>query len=121
PILHKVLHVHGGEGALPFFGLAMSMLAMTYLATQYHLALHRSRFLVVLAAGAVAQPLIMVAIGPDLTGLALGLLALHLCMAATMAVLALRRPAAGYEAIEEELTASGAVVEEPAPAGPTVA
>jgi hypothetical protein len=94
---------------------------MTYLATQYHLALHRSRFLVVLAAGAVAQPLIMVAIGPDLTGLALGLLALHLCMAATMAVLALRRPAAGYEAIEEELTASGAVVEEPAPAGPTVA
>jgi O-antigen/teichoic acid export membrane protein len=121
PILHKVLHVHGGEGALPFFGLAMSMLAMTYLATQYHLALHRSRFLVVLAAGAVAQPLIMIAIGPDLTGLALGLLALHLCMAATMAVLALRRPAAGYEAIEEELTASGAVVEEPAPAGPTVA
>src|SRR4051794_30915096 len=62
-ILEKALHVHGGEGALPFFGLAMSMLALTYLSTQYLLALHRSRFLVVLAVGGLAQPLILAAVG----------------------------------------------------------
>src|SRR5881227_1189212 len=37
PILTHVLHVHGAEKALPIFGLAMSMLALTYLATQYQL------------------------------------------------------------------------------------
>src|SRR3954447_7868742 len=90
-ILEKVLHVHGAVGALPFFGLAMSMLALTYLATQYHLALHRSRFLVVLALGGLAQPLIMVAVGgARLTTLALGLLGLHLTVAAVMLTLALR-------------------------------
>jgi O-antigen/teichoic acid export membrane protein len=91
-ILEKVLHVDGGEGALPFFGLAMSMLALTYLATQYQLALHRSRFLLVLALGGLAQPVILAAVGDDLTGLALALLGLHVAVAAAMLVLALRRP-----------------------------
>src|SRR3954447_1357164 len=36
-ILEKILHVHGAVGALPYFGMAMSMLALTYLATQYSL------------------------------------------------------------------------------------
>lgn len=110
PILHQVLHVHGAEGALPFFGLAMSLLAFTYLATQYQLALHRSRFLIVLAAGALAQPLIMAAIGAKLTALALGLLGMHAALAAAMLVLALRRRSyAG-----EEMPTAGE--EEPAPA-----
>jgi O-antigen/teichoic acid export membrane protein len=96
PVLHKVLHVHGSEGALPFFGAAMSMLAFTYLATQYQLALHRARFLALLALAGVAQPLIMVAIGTQLTELAAGLFGLHLALATGMVVLALRRRADRY-------------------------
>jgi O-antigen/teichoic acid export membrane protein len=118
PILTKVLHVHGATGALPFFGLAMSMLALTYLATQYQLALHRSRFLVVLALGGAAQPVIMVAVGAKLTALALGLLGLHVTVAAAMLALALRRPPRDYAGVDER-TAAGA--EEPLPATPTVA
>ncbi len=119
-ILEKVLHVHGAQGALPYFGLAMSMLALTYLATQYQLALHRSRFLVVLALGGLAQPLILAAVGDDLTGLALALLALHVSVAAAMLTLALRRPPAAYEA-EETVAAASASSEEPAAPTPTVA
>jgi O-antigen/teichoic acid export membrane protein len=119
-ILEKVLHVDGGEGALPFFGLAMSMLALTYLATQYQLALHRSRFLVVLALGGLAQPLILVAVGSNLTTLAVALLGLHLAVAAAMLVLALRRPS-GYVAADEPTVEAGASSEEPVPPTPTVA
>jgi O-antigen/teichoic acid export membrane protein len=115
-ILEKALHVHGGEGALPFFGLAMSMLALTYLSTQYLLALHRSRFLVVLAVGGLAQPLILAAVGDDLTALAVALLGLHLTVAAAMLTLALRRPS-GYA---EATVAADAAEESPAPT-PTVA
>jgi O-antigen/teichoic acid export membrane protein len=114
-ILGKVLHVHGAEGALPLFGLAMSMLAFTYLCTQYQLALHRSRFLVVLALGGAAQPLILIAVGSKLTALALALLGLHLMVATAMLVLALRRPAA-----YDDETVAAAASEEPAPT-PTVA
>src|SRR3954463_1996747 len=112
-ILEKVLHVHGGQGALPYFGAAMSMLALTYLATQYSLALHRARFLVVLGLAGLAQPLILAAVGDDLTGLALALLGLHVAVAATMLTLALRRPPRGYEG--EATVAAAAPAEEPAP------
>ena len=116
-ILEKALHVHGGEGALPFFGLAMSMLALTYLATQYQLALHRSRFLFVLALGGLAQPLILAAVGDDLTALAVALLGLHLAVAAAMLTLALRRPSGDYA---EPTVAGEAADASPAPT-PTVA
>jgi O-antigen/teichoic acid export membrane protein len=119
PILTKILHVHGAVGALPFFGMAMSMLALTYLATQYQLALHRSRFLAVLVLAALAQPVIMVAVGAQLTALAASLLGLHVVLAATMVALALRRPAGRLYAGVEEPTAAGA--EEPVPPAPTVA
>jgi O-antigen/teichoic acid export membrane protein len=122
PILVHILHVHGAEGALPFFGLAMSMLALTYLATQYQLALHRSRFLVVLALGGLAQPLIMVAVGGSrLTALALGLLGLHVAVAAAMLVLALRRPREPGDYVEADDATAGASAEEPVPPAPTVA
>jgi hypothetical protein len=123
PILHKVLHVHGAESALPFFGLAMSMLALTYLATQYQLALHKSRFLVVLALAGAAQPLIMVAVGANLRNLALALLGLHVVVAAAMLTLALRqRPARGgyAEAVAADAGAEASSAE-PAPPTPTVA
>src|SRR3954451_16566985 len=117
PILQHVLHVHGAEKALPIFGLAMSMLALTYLATQYQLALHRSHFLVVLALGGLAQPLILASVGDDLTGLALALLGLHVAVAATMLTLSLRRRA--Y--VEPTVAAASAASEEPAAPTPTVA
>src|SRR4051794_2295687 len=125
PILHKGLHVHGAENALPFFGLAMSMLALTYLATQYQLALHRSRFLVVLALAGLAQPVIMVAVGGSrLTALALGLLGLHIAVAAVMMVLALRRraqPGDYVEEVDDATAAAAAVAGEPVPPAPTTA
>jgi O-antigen/teichoic acid export membrane protein len=118
PILEKILNVDGGTGALPFFGLAMSMLALTYLATQYHLALHRSRFLAALALAAVAQPLIMVSVGASLTTLAISLLAMHVVLAAVMLTLALRRRSERVYDEDGEPTAAG--VEESAPPAPTV-
>jgi O-antigen/teichoic acid export membrane protein len=118
PILEHVLHVHGAEKALPIFGLAMSMLALTYLATQYQLALHHSRFLVLLVTAGIAQPVIMIAVGDKLTALALGLLALQLVLAAAMLTLDLRkRPTDYVEA--DEATAAG--VSEPIPPTPTAA
>ncbi|MEA2439824.1 MAG: hypothetical protein QOH76_1248 [Thermoleophilaceae bacterium] len=117
PILVHILHVHGATGALPFFGLAMSMLALTYLATQYQLALHRARFLVVLAVGGLAQPLIMIAVGDQLTTLALSLLGLHVALALAMLTLDLRKPAQDY-VVDEDATAAG--VSEPVPPAPTV-
>jgi O-antigen/teichoic acid export membrane protein len=118
PILVHVLHVHGAVGALPFFGAAMSMLALTYLATQYQLALHHSRFLVVLALAGLAQPLIMVAVGAKLTALALSLFGLHVVVAAAMLTLDLRKRETVY-AEADDPTAAG--VSEPVPPTPTVA
>jgi O-antigen/teichoic acid export membrane protein len=90
PLLHLTFKFTGGAGALPLLGLALSCLAGTYLAVQYHLALHRWRFIGVLAVAAVAQPLVVVAIGPHLSQIALGLLALNGTLAAAMLVLAFR-------------------------------
>ncbi|HEX3977824.1 MAG TPA: hypothetical protein VHW96_16265 [Solirubrobacteraceae bacterium] len=46
-------------GSLIFLGLAFTVLACTYLAIQYMLALRRTWFLVVLAAVAVAEPILL--------------------------------------------------------------
>jgi hypothetical protein len=101
------------------------MLALTYLATQYQLALHRSRFLVVLGLAGLAQPLIMVAVGGSrLTALALGLLALHIAVAAVMMVLALRRraqPGDYVDAVDDATAAAAAATGEPVPPAPTAA
>jgi hypothetical protein len=117
-ILSVVLNVDGAEGALPLFGAAMSLLALTYLATQFQLGLHRSRFLVVLAAAALAQPVIMISIGDELSALALGLLAMHAAVAATMLVLSLRRPPQRYASAAAPEADSRAG--EPAAAAPSV-
>jgi O-antigen/teichoic acid export membrane protein len=90
PVLRIAFHVKGGAGALPLVGLAMAMLAFSYLATQFGLALHRSRFVVLLAAAALAQPVILLALGSDLTALAAGLAALNLVLALTLVTLVLR-------------------------------
>jgi hypothetical protein len=69
----------------------MTLLAGTFLVVQYHLALHRARFIAVLAVAAIVQPLVLLAIGPDLTGIALGMLGVQATLAATMLVLAFTR------------------------------
>jgi O-antigen/teichoic acid export membrane protein len=91
--LMKVVFGHkfeGGAGALPWLGVALSLLACTYLAVQYHLALHRWRFIGLLAAAAVAMPIVVTAIGPHLVSIALGLTAVNVALAAAMVVLAFR-------------------------------
>jgi len=105
-VLEKVMHVHGGESALPLLGAAMALLALSYLSAQFHLGLHKSRFIVALAVAGVAQPLVLIAIGAQLATLALGMFCVQAALAATMVTLALRqRPravATDEEAVAEE-------------------
>jgi O-antigen/teichoic acid export membrane protein len=91
PVLRIAFHVKGGTGALPLVGLAMALLAYTYLMTQFQLALHRTAFIVLLAAAAVAMPLTLLAIDSPLTALAVGLALLNLALAGAMALLVLPR------------------------------
>src|SRR3954447_7571326 len=79
-VLDIAFHISGGTGALPLVGLAMVLLAFTYLATQFKLALHRVRFVTLLAVAAIAQPLMLLAIGSELTPLATGLAVLNLAL-----------------------------------------
>jgi glycosyltransferase involved in cell wall biosynthesis/O-antigen/teichoic acid export membrane protein len=73
--------------ALPVLGLAMSLLAGAYLAVHYLLALHQVRFLVVLAAAALAEAAVVLALGADVEDVALGLLALQLFLAGSVLAL----------------------------------
>jgi len=77
--------------ALPWLGLAMALLACAYLSVQYLLALGRASFIWVLSAGAVAEVLLLLAIGADLTQIAVALFALQLACAAALLTLAFRR------------------------------
>ena len=105
---HTLLKVVYGEkftssaGALPFLGVAMALLAATFLAVQYKLALHRARFIVALAVAAVVQPLVLLAIGPHLTGIAIGMLCVQAGLAVTMLFLAFRVPGTMSHDFEED-------------------
>jgi O-antigen/teichoic acid export membrane protein len=84
------------DTALPILGVAMAFLAVTYLCVQYLLALHRSRFVLVLAVGALLDPLLLLVVGHKLTSIALVLAALQATLAAVIAVISLRtRSSAG--------------------------
>jgi O-antigen/teichoic acid export membrane protein len=91
------------SGALPWLGLAMVVLACSYLAVQYLLALGRRRFIAVLAVALAAELSALIAIGADLTAVALALLAVQVALAAALLTLALRGrrnargPAAGED------------------------
>jgi O-antigen/teichoic acid export membrane protein len=78
------------DSALPILGVAMALLAITYLCVQYLLALHRSRFIVVLAAGALLDPLLLLAAGHKLTTIAMVLAALQAGLAVVVTVVAMR-------------------------------
>lgn len=76
--------------ALPWLGLAMTLLASSYLSAQYLLALGRARFIWVLAVAVVVDVGLLIAIGADLTKIAMGLCALQVACAAMMLTLSLR-------------------------------
>jgi O-antigen/teichoic acid export membrane protein len=78
------------DSALPILGLAMTMLGFTYLATQYLLALHRSRFIVFLGIGAVIDPILLSIAGARLNTIAVVLLVLQFSIAAFVTTIALR-------------------------------
>ena len=107
PVLRIAFKLTGAADALPWLGLAMSLLALTYLAVQYQLALHKAAFIVVLAIAALAQPAVLIAIGDDLTGIAMGLMAVNLLLAAATVALAFRAVANVREIPDE--SATGAV------------
>ena len=86
-------------GALPWLGLAMALLACAYLSVQYLLALGRSSFIWVLSAGAAAEVLLLLAIGADLTQIAIALSALQFTCAAAVLAISLRSAAAAREGL----------------------
>ncbi|MDQ3934594.1 MAG: oligosaccharide flippase family protein [Actinomycetota bacterium] len=108
-VLRIAFKLTGAADALPWLGLAMSMLALTYLAVQYQLALHKAFFIVVLAVAGAVQPVAMIAIGGDeLRSIALGLLGVNLALAVAAVLLAFRAVAHVRE-IPDESATSGAL------------
>jgi O-antigen/teichoic acid export membrane protein len=80
--------------ALPILGLAMTLLAVSTLAVQYMLALHRTAFLWALAVAAIAEPLLLSAGDPDMRSFAEIVLAVQAGAAVACLGLAVRaRPA----------------------------
>jgi len=75
-----------GARALVLLGLAMTLLGFSYLAVQFLLAIGWSRFLVPLAAVAIAEPVLLVAVGVDSIG-AFAVIVLAVQTAAAIAVL----------------------------------
>jgi O-antigen/teichoic acid export membrane protein len=80
------------SGALPWLGLAMALLACSYLSVQYMLAIGRAAFLWVLVPAALAEVAVLVAVGANLTSVAIALFVLQLVCAVLMLTLSLRRP-----------------------------
>jgi O-antigen/teichoic acid export membrane protein len=108
PVLRIAFKLTGAAEALPWLGLAMSLLALTYLAVQYHLALHKAAFIAVLVVAAVLHPVGLIAVGgDDLTAIALVLLAINAALAAASVALAFRAVAHVREIPDE--SATGAV------------
>jgi O-antigen/teichoic acid export membrane protein len=80
----------GAAGALPWLGLAMALLACAYLSVQYLLALGSPSFIWVLAPAAAMEVILLVAVGGNLTGVALALFCLQLAAAAAVLTLSFR-------------------------------
>jgi O-antigen/teichoic acid export membrane protein len=103
--------------ALPWLGLAMTMLACAYLSMQYLLAMGRPFFLWVLGTAVVAEVGLLLAVGADLTAIALVLLGVQLLCAATVMLLAFRtrptpsQPGVAASESDEELVVIGAPAE----------
>jgi glycosyltransferase involved in cell wall biosynthesis/O-antigen/teichoic acid export membrane protein len=81
-----------GAAALPVLAVAMTLLACAYLSVQYLLALERANFLWALAAAAIAEPLLLQAMG-SLTAVAAALLVVQALLAAIVLSLGFRSAA----------------------------
>ena len=77
-------------GALLLLGAAMTLLAVAYLSVQYMLALHQTRFLWVLGALALAEPILLSAPDLGLVGFASVVFAVQCAVAASVLALGLR-------------------------------
>ncbi len=100
PLLDLVFgaELTGGAGALPWLALAMALLASAYLSVQYLLALHRARFIWLLGAAAVLEPVLLQGIGAELTTVAVALLGLQLALATAVLAIGLRSTARAGDA-----------------------
>jgi len=76
--------------ALPWLGLAMALLACSYLSVQFLLAMHQRAFLAVLALAAAAEVIVLLALGAHLTRIAVALFAIQLACAACVLTVSLR-------------------------------
>jgi O-antigen/teichoic acid export membrane protein len=95
-------------GALPWLGLAMTLLACSYLSVQYLLALGRSSFIWVLGCAVVLEVALLAGIGANLERIALALFALQLVCAALVLTLSFRtRVPSAWPAERGRTTASG--------------
>jgi len=103
------------SGALPLLGLAMTMLACAYLSVQYLLAMRSVSFVGVLMVAAVAEVVLLIAIGADLTAVALALFVVQGAAALTLLMISLRRrsPAPRSEEDEIPMVGEGPVVAQP--------
>jgi O-antigen/teichoic acid export membrane protein len=79
--------------ALPFLGLAMSLLACSYLSVQYLLAMGKASFLVVLGCALFVEIPVLLTIGDDLTAIAIALFGIQAVCAAVILTMALRQKA----------------------------
>ena len=86
------------SGSLFVLGLAFTVLAATYLAIQYMLALRRTWFLIAIAAVAVAEPILLLNASRKPTGFAAVVLAIQAVGALLAFGLALRRASAPPQA-----------------------
>lgn len=78
--------------ALSLLGVAMTLLAVTYLTLQYQLALGRKTFLFLLAIGALIEPVLLSLVGGQFTQIALALVGLQLVLASALLGLSLLSP-----------------------------
>lgn len=83
----------GSANALPWLGLAMTMLSCTNLSVQYLLALHRRAFVAVLAVAVVAEVVVLAGMGANLEHLAFALFLVQLACAAVVVSIAYRTAA----------------------------
>jgi O-antigen/teichoic acid export membrane protein len=81
----------GASGALPWLGLAMSLLACAYLSVQLLLAVGRATFIWVLGVAIVVEVVALIVIGADLTAVAIALFAVQVLCAGAVLALALRQ------------------------------
>ena len=80
-------------GALPWLGLAMTMLSCTNLSVQYLLALHKRAFVGVLAVAVILEVVVLASVGADLERLAFALFVVQLACAVVVVTIAYRTTA----------------------------